>query len=471
MKAQYQSGYRLEKRPCEFCGDVKLIPTRNKYCSRKCSSRAIAQNKTEETASPASNNRPVEELLAPKDGFIVSENIIVKPPEGWSANLKIKGEEGEGTSQIYSIDVDDEMIIKGWDLDPEKWEIIDGTLECRRWQATVNRGTRSEPKHEPMWLRYYKAKLRRRTSESPQYREVMELVEDVKGWSEPKTLVDFTVEPSDQSMMIFIADPQIGKSDNGGTKKTYKQFIEGIDRIESYIRNEVLYTGIRTCYLVGMGDLIENCAQNYSTQTFTTELTRRAQVNLIRRMILGAIKRLAPYFDEFIVTCVGGNHGENRIDGQMFTDPSDNDDVAVFDQLEDIISESPEKFPNVSFRIPDGERALAFNVSGVWLGITHGHLSGKGSGNPEKRQMDWWAKQAHGMTPIGQVKILVTAHFHHFVENNDGQKTLFICPALESGSAYFKDATGKVSYPGIMTMFVGENAHHTGRGYDRVRVF
>lgn len=222
-----------------------------------------------------------------------------------------------------------------------------------------------------------------------------------------------------------------------------------------------------------MGDLIEQCSGNYAQQAFRADLNRRNQVKVMRRLIVKALERWAPLFERVVVAAVGGNHGENRIDGKSYTDFGDNDDLAIFETVQEILDANRAAYGHVSFLIPEVEPWLTVDMGGEIVGLTHGHVvKSKSAATASKRQpeassvakrmVDWWAQMAHEQQPIGDARILFTAHYHHLLVTESGAKTHFQCPALESGSDWWRYQTGQSSRSGMLTVRIGRNVSESG---------
>ena len=65
-----------------------------------------------------------------------------------------------------------------------------------------------------------------------------------------------------------------------------------------------------------------------------------------------------------------------------------------------------------------------------------------------------------GRLPTGDAHILVSGHFHHFRIDYPTEGRIWIqAPAYESGSHYFRDATGKWDSNGQVLSFLTANGH------------
>lgn len=397
----------------------------------------------------------LRELVAPGGGF--AESVVAPPkfehPKGWEPHVEESGNTAKAVSQpTTEANPDERKLIEGWNLNPDEWRIV-GPVNCRRWQANtpVKDAKGKTVGYEQVWLYYYRANLER--VDPIRESQTAALIEEIR------THVPVPISPpeGDEAFVVAIADVQMGKSDVDGSAGTAGRFLRSIDAVEeriAWLRTGGKANGV--LYVLGMGDLIENCADFYAQQTFRADLNRREQINVTRRLIVKALERWAPLFSRVVVACVGGNHGENRRKGKSFTDFSDNDDVAIFEQVQEILAANPSTYGHVSFVIPKDELGITLEIAGEVVGITHGHLYRKG------KACEWWAKHAHGQQPIGSARILIGAHYHHLFLDGEGSKSFIQCPALEGGSDWYRNQSGQAARRGVLTLRVGTNVGESG---------
>jgi hypothetical protein len=404
----------------------------------------------------------LQDLIQPPGGF--AESITAPPihrhPQGWEPHVEEHGNTATAISQpIEAANPDEAELIRGWNLDPAMWRIV-GPVNCRRWESVVairdDKGKVIDAKK--VWLYYYKANLER--IDPVRESRVAELIEEIRSHSpspHPPRVAD------GDAFVVAVADSQMGKSDGDGAAGTVARFLRSVEHVVTRVEQlRSIGRGLSTLYVLGMGDLIENCSEHYAQQAFRTELDLREQVNVMRRLMLKAIERWAPLFGRVVVAAVGGNHGENRRDGKSFTTFADNHDLAIFDALSDVLSMNPEAYGHVSFLIPKDDPSLTLDIGGTVVGITHGHVFGRGGGPVAKKASDWWMKQAHGEQPVGSAKILVSAHYHHLIVSEQGSKTHIQCPALEGGSDWWRYQSGQASRPGMLTLRIGKDVSLSG---------
>lgn len=410
-----------------------------------------------------------ESLTVPAGGY--AKPVTAPPqyshPKGWEPRVEETGNSATAVSvPTTNANPDDEWLIREWGLNPAHWRIVP-PLSVNRWPTQVPIRNRAacqcsekldEEHYEPRWNYQYKARLDR--IDPVRESETAALIEEIR----THLPIPFAPPRGDDALVIAIADPQMGKGDVGGSEHAIRNFLRSVDAFEARVPTLRAQGKARgALYVLGMGDLIENCDGFYPQQTFRADLNLRDQVKVMRRLIVKALERWAPLFEKVVVPCVGGNHGESRKDGKSFTDFADNHDVAIFEQVQEILAANSSAYGHVSFLIPKDELSLTMDMGGEIVGLTHGQVFGKGSAaQPAKRAIDWWSKQAHGRQPIGDARILFSAHYHHLLVTQTGTKTHFQCPALESGSDWYRNQTGQAAPPGMLTVLIGKNVSPSG---------
>lgn len=376
----------------------------------------------------------------PQDGNAVGRNATI----GLQPFVSLGDTEGSAVSGVLSGETDERTLIAGWQLDPDVWEIVPGTLTVNRWQQ-----------HDASddWLYQYKAKLIVR-GENPRA-DVDELVAAIARRKRGKR----TPPGGDHALVVNLADWQVGKGEGGGTPAFLDRIGANFDALEDRIHRLRKQYEVGSVYLVGMGDLLERCQGNYPSQAFASDLNEREQARVVRRLLLDLVDRMARLVPDLVVACVGGNHGENRQNGKSFTTPGDNLDVGVFEAVYEACQTNVEAFGHVRFHIPDEALVVALEVAGVRCAWTHGHLASRGA-TPQQKQLTWWQGQAFGdagprWTGLADADILTTAHYHHFSAVESHGRLWTQCPSMDGGSRWFTDATGQHSAPGTLTYLCG----------------
>lgn len=391
-----------------------------------------------------------------------ADRIAAIHPKGWEPGVQWSGESGvlsTGPVTKSPTPTDWLDLLAVWDLDPEVYEIDpDYSPEFRAWDANLGEGNVQR-------FFYYKARIRLRAKWYGL--DTDDLLRGLDGWRRPKGWRAAETVTDPVSVVVPLSDWQIGKGDGDGVEGTIRRLMESVERLDDYLaglRREKV--PVESVYVMGMGDLIENCRGHYASQQATVQLNRREQVRLTRRVFRDLVLKVAGRAPRLVVGGVGGNHGENRDGaGKQFMGPGDNDDVAVVEMVADVLADRPE-LDHVSWVIPEDRLSLVLNCSGVNVGFTHGHLAGRGP-TPQAKQLAWWKDQMAGQQPIGDASILVTGHYHHLSVTDHGPRVHIQCPAQDGGSDWFRNFAGADSVAGQLVFCVGGGLK---AGFDRLRV-
>ncbi len=365
----------------------------------------------------------------------------VKHPDGWTPGVDtekgvvVTASTSDETPQDWS------AILEEFKLDPAAWEVCSDRVHVRTWDG---------PSGDRMF--YFKADVRPRLN-GERDPDVTALCREVMRWKKPKR----TAPTGDHALIVCLSDWQLGKADGDGTAGT-------VDRVQQMIGDVVdrvaalrkAGTELGSLYVVGLGDLVEGCDGHYAVQTFTVELNRRDQVKLARRLLVRALKEWSPLFERVVVSSVPGNHAENRKNGKAFTTFGDNDDVAVFEQVAEVLAENPDRFGHVRFVIPDETLTVTLDVAGTIVSFAHGHQFGGGA-TPRAKAEKWWKGMQHARHPVGDADVLISGHFHHLNVAQDGPRLWVQCPTLDGGSQWWQEQGGSPSVAGTAVLVVGPN--------------
>ena len=322
-------------------------------------------------------------------------------------------------------------LFKDFELDPDVWTVV--SVRKSRWQ-----------RFDGEWLEA--AKVTVKPANQPNSDKDLDydaLVAEINKWKPGK--VERTTGPL--YAIYAIGDTQYGKDAGGGTEATVARVLTAID--ESVARHkELLKAGrkIGTVVLPQLGDCIEGSTSQKGAVLGRSDLGVTQQVRIGRRVLMAWIKAFAPLCDELLVPVVPGNHDEpHRI---TMTDPIDSWQIEVVAAVQDACAENP-NLSHVKFYYPKPDHAtLAIDLGGTILGLAHGHQA--------KDMGKWLHGQATGRTPVGSADVLITGHFHHFRADQIGPRLWIQVPAMDGGSAWFRDKSGLESPTGIVSLVVGE---------------
>lgn len=359
----------------------------------------------------------------------------------WVPGVEWTGREGTITTDAIAGEPAWREILTKWELDPNEYEIVEPVL-FNSWGGP-----------DGLLNRQYKARVVRRSSSPVDYEDLLRRAARVKP-SKPTF-------QGEAALNVVLADWQIGKSDGDGVEGTVARIMAAKTAIvhRAMALRKMGYD-LGRLNVLWTGDSVEGCLGFYSNQAFLVELDRRDQMKLTRRLLTDSLQTWAKSFREIMVVAVAGNHGEHRANGRMVTGPQDNDDLAVVEQVAEILAANEPAFGHVRFALAKDAVTATIPVCGWILGISHGHIA-KSSGGVEQRLRGWWEKQAAGRQRIGDADILVTGHYHHLRVADWGSCLWLQAPALDGGSEYWRARTGEASAPGMLTFVTTERERAT----------
>ena len=366
-------------------------------------------------------------------------------PSGWRPTYDF--DETTGLGEITHVGTDknyknkfDEILMQ-WGFDPKHYE-IDGKVRASSWNAQLKGGN-----VETFYA--FKGIVRRKNPLRDEYVAKLEKVISRKPKLKKKKF------GGDQAFLFMMSDWQLGKSDLGVDATVARlelALTSAVDRIK-YLRKAGVQ--IKQVYLVGMGDLTENCHGFYDSQPFNIELTLAEQYHLARKLIMKCVDTFLPIVDEIILAGVPGNHGEMSRSGKgsVTTNRLDNSDTMHLKICGEIMEQNP-RYDKVKVNVADDFHQV-IEIYGIKVAFIHGHMT-TGSGDPTNKILNWWKGQMFGWLPPGEAEILISAHYHHFRSMQQGDRTWFQCPAIDK-SIDFKARTGLWSHPGVLTLTVGKD--------------
>jgi predicted phosphodiesterase len=377
-------------------------------------------------------DKAMEEILAVQNELEEPKAPSRTHSQGWEPGVAWNGK--EGTIVTGALPAENapnwDTILKVWGLDPDKFQVVEPVL-FNVWGDPLGQLNRQ-----------WKGKVVQRTVS--QDADMERLVQEIKKHKFAKPLI----REEGLAMLVAISDLQLGKGEGGGTAGIVARFLAGINEVEARWK-ELVKTGrpLSRLVVVGLGDVVESCDGHYDMQAFQTDLDRREQITVARRLLVKAITSWARFAPQVIVAAIPGNHGENRRGGKAFTTFGDNDDVAVFEQAAEVVGANPD-YDHVKFAFPKNDLTMTLDVCGTIVGLAHGHQF---RGNP----LTWWAKQALGLQRTGDSSLLLAGHLHHLVVQQSGARTFVQAPSLDGGSQWFTETQGASAPAGILTMTVG----------------
>lgn len=362
---------------------------------------------------------------------------------------RLDWDEGSGTGELVTapepadepVDFSRHLIALGYD--PEQFRILDDTIRTSVWEQQSKDGV--------ITLRAIRAQV---VARRPGVTDATALIEEIRKHKPPKRKPEAT---DDGGAFIYcISDTQAGKAeapDGSGAAWMVQAFLADLDDGVRRIR-ELRRAGraLDECVIACLGDLVEGCDGNwYANQTWMTEWDRREQARVMRRLLLKAVERFAPLFPKVTLAAVAGNHGEHRRGGREVTGPSSNEDLAIPEQVMDIIAENPDAYGHVIGAIGGDPYVRVIEAGGHVIGMLHGHMA-KESGTAQQKIARWFERQAAAKAPVSAADVILSGHYHHLtLSESNGAVTFLQVPALEGGSAYFYASKGSRHNPGTAT--------------------
>jgi predicted phosphodiesterase len=359
-----------------------------------------------------------EPLVITERGGYVTTPPQAAPPKDWSDFLA-------------------QLLPEG--MDPADFEIDGDTVEMRAWDGNVGQG-------EIKRFYYFKAKLRRKASALAVLRDLEDLL-DAARKSKPGKSQTGT---NDRTYWLHLTDFQAGQADGDGVAGMVTR-VRQLANIALQDLKDLAKAGnaAGSIFIPITGDLVEGISGWYATQTFSVQLDRRDQVKLVRRLVSEFLLALDETGLPIHVAAVPGNHGENRQDGKAYTTFSDNDDLAIIEQIAEAFQLAGRD--RITFSLPQRDRlSLTVEVQGHVIGLTHGHVA-RGSGSVEAKILDWFKRQAATRDPMGDSDVLFTGHYHHArYQQLVGGTEWVQGGALCDASSWFSQTAGLVNDPVVM---------------------
>jgi predicted phosphodiesterase len=363
-----------------------------------------------------------------------------KHPQGWEP-ISLGERGGYITSEPLAAAPDDwdalltQLLPDG--MDPADYEVDGQSVEVRAWDANTGEAGIQR-------LYYFKARIKRRTelSDVP----LADIVAAAKKAKRPNLAQVIT----GRTYWLQVTDLQAGQADGQGVAGMVAKALE-LAHLAKDDLAQLKKCGrpAESIFIPITGDLVEGISGWYEMQTFSVALDRRDQVKLVRRLLTEMLLELRTTGLPIHVAVVPGNHGENRQNGKAFTTLSDNDDVAVVEQIAEAFALA--NLDGFTWSFPQRDRlSMTVEVQGWVIGLTHGHIARGGAG-VEGKILGWFKSMAAAREPIGDADVLFTGHYHHHrFQNLIGNTEWVQGGALCDASAWFSQSFGLVSDPVVM---------------------
>lgn len=318
-------------------------------------------------------------------------------------------------------------------------ELVEAKFNSAAWHRDAqDRGEKFTAYTRPMWS--YRFKVVAKTDEDADLQTLFrEARRATRG--RPASKVSAL-----DTFVVSLSDMQIGKTDlRGGTpelvERSERALADVVRRARRIKAGEIL--------LLDPGDSTEGFESSPNADR-TSDLQMTEQIRVWRRILWRWTTELAKATDVLKVISVPSNHCRVRRGKARLGPPDDDWGLEVLAQVADMASVNPAAFGHVEFIVPNKfeEFATIPLAGGKILSVVHGHQV-----NRPEQLMDWAKKQGRGS--VGLSDIVVAGHFHHLRVIAYGQdQWLMVCPTMDAGSAWFVNAAGEHSRPGVLTFVV-----------------
>jgi predicted phosphodiesterase len=364
-----------------------------------------------------------------KAGNEGSDSVTKDIPDAWRPRSEIGTDGGfvVSTPRPDGNTPGAEEILREANLDPAEWAVI--SHRRSRWQ-----------KYDGDWLESFRVNVVPVKPHGQADYDQEKLLEQVINWK-PEKVEHFKGE---LTAVYSVGDTQYGKDD---TPDIINRMLMSLD--ESVERHKYLAGkyGINQIALPQLGDCIEGMTSQKGKVMGRHDIGVSEQVRVGRRVLMAQIKAMAPLAEKIIVPVVPGNHDE--VQRFLVGRPEDSWQIEVVASVADICAENDFLRDRVEFRFPAADDStLTVNLSGTMYGMAHGHQA--------KDMVKWWAGQVMGRCSVANADILNVGHYHHYRAQSVGPRLFVQNPAMDGGSAWFRDKSGLESAPGIISMVVGE---------------
>lgn len=333
-------------------------------------------------------------------------------------------------------------VFETFGLNPTEYEIVDDTVRMSIWDAQTPEGVQQ--------MRSYRAKFRARTTPSDELEaSVSDATDWVRTWT-PRPLVKARKGPG-VTYVHLQGDEQSGKSEGDGLRglaERESQILQAsVDRVRELLARGVNIEAIADC---SAGDRVENVFGHYASQPSTTD-TLRNQLKFARDMDLARTRAFLELGLPLVKVYTPSNHGEMRtvVGKSPMTSASDNLDLIIAETVRDVL-DAAGLADQIDWHIPHDEYLTMLELSGVGVGLTHGH-------KVVGRADTWAIKQRDNALfhKNFRMALLLMGHKHHaYIEEVNGT-TIIQTPSLDGGSPYFEAMTGQRAAHGALSFLVG----------------
>ena len=357
-----------------------------------------------------------------------SDNILKDVPESWRPRSEI----GNDGGFIVSTPRPDGNTPNAEEL------LIEASLNPAEWAVTSHSKSRWQ-RWDGEWLESFKLTVVPVLASSGKDYDAERLIEEISQWK-PTSSYD---HEGDLTAVYSLGDTQYGKDDTPAiVDRVLRSFNEAVDH-HKFLQQKYKIGQIA---LPQLGDCIEGMTSQKGKVMGRHDIGVAQQVQVGRRILMAQIKEMAQLAPKIIVPVVPGNHDE--VQRFLVSRPEDSWQIEIVRAVEDACMENDFLKDRVEFRYPaKDDSTLAVNLSGILYGMAHGHQG--------RDMVKWWSGQVMGRCSVANADILNVGHLHHYDVQSVGTRLFIQNPAMDNGSAWFRDKSGLESHPGIVSLVVG----------------
>ena len=366
-----------------------------------------------------------------KAGNEGSDNLMKDIPDSWRPRSEIGSDGGFiiGSPRPDGNTPGAEELLREAGLNPEEWAVV--SHRRGRWQ-----------KFDGEWLESFRINVVPIVNQSTtKDYDLEKLLEQITQWSPTQS----NDNEGELTSVYSVGDTQYGKDD---TPAIIDRMLKAID---DSVAHQVFLSSkysIGQIALPQLGDCIEGMTSQKGKVMGRHDIGVSEQVRVGRRVLLAQIKAMAQLAPKIIVPVVPGNHDE--VQRFLLGRPEDSWAIDVVASVADIVAESEFLRERVEFRFPaSDDSTITVNLSDTLYGMAHGHQS--------SNMIKWWGGQVMGRCSVANADILNVGHYHHYHAQSVGPRLFIQNPAMDNGSAWFRDKSGLESAPGIVSMVVGKD--------------
>lgn len=330
---------------------------------------------------------------------------------------------------------DFDSILTEFGFDPKVYSVSPEGVRTSRWQVN---GT---------WMVSYKLRV--------VLRDPGDIIDDFEFESLRSQVFDriqdrsVKQKPSDPRYISVVlpADRQVSKvGSRGGTEELLERCHaqrEGlVDYLQRYNPEQVIYGEL--------GDIVEEF-NSTPGEKFTNDKSLMKQLEIAGSIVESDLQTIHSVVKDITALTVPSNHSAWRNGKDYLGTPEDDWGIFLMRQVNKMFRYNSD-YNSVEFVYPDPwEIAVAVNAFDFKLGFTHGDKAKSIQKTPE-----WWRMQSVGSSPLRDISVLNTGHFHTPQvqvigrDPHDMPVWWLLAPTADSGSDWYRHIAGYDSDPGLM---------------------